>query len=790
MKQYFISHLREARRISALLCVFVLLFNTVPFSSSADTADDPRVLAGHVHTDACYTKELICGLEEEPDETRTVRTFHADFRVHRHSSACYNGSNELACGLAEGEYCHTHNEFCRDENGKLVCGLEARKPHEHTDACYKTEKVLICDNQDPGHTHDESCIKRTQVLTCTLPEEEGHTHTDACYTETRTLVCTLPEEPGHLHTDACRDEEGNLICGLEETEGHTHGDACYKTERILTCGLEEKPGHKHSENCYETKTEYTCGQEEHPAHVHTDACYQEEKTLICDKPTSRHRHTEKCYDANHHVTCGKVEVPVFECTADNWTEETVVIREGHKHTDACYETKLTCTIPEGQPEQETAETPAETKEPVETEVPDETEAPATEQSATEATEKLTEEPTESPAPEQETEEPATEITEAPEELPTEEPSEATTEEPIEEPTEEPSEDSAEETTEEPTEEPAEATIEETTGEPTASPVTLYADEKSPVQVSVTFTADAGLPEDTCLVVTEAGTEDTQEASEMTPLRSVKSAEVKSGAGAKRMTKAADTKGLLLDAATEGTEELPMANVPLTEWQAGEQEPEIRLYHRKLDLTLVSAGEEVEPNPETQVTVSVTLPDLEEGLDVRVLHEKNDGTVVPVESTTSGQTVTFTTDSFSLFDFTSTAQKLSSWTSNLLENTFFGKTDAQEAAHEEIFVDNVTEGLTVLEAFTVTKSSDLWMTLQRIKDLVLGRLESIVLYTVEDGKLGTIVKENITLTDVLRFSLSDLSSFALVKDTGLRRKVAEMGNVILNGMMPKNAEPFW
>jgi hypothetical protein len=49
-----------------------------------------------------------------------------------------------------------------------------------------------------------------------------------------------------------------------------------------------------------------------------------------------------------------------------------------------------------------------------------------------------------------------------------------------------------------------------------SPVTLYADEKSPVQVSVTFTADAGLPEDTCLVVTEAGTEDTQEASEMPP----------------------------------------------------------------------------------------------------------------------------------------------------------------------------------------------------------------------------------------------------------------------------------
>ena len=137
-------------------------------------------------------------------------------------------------------------------------------------------------------------------------------------------------------------------------------------------------------------------------------------------------------------------------------------------------------------------------------------------------------------------------------------------------------------------------------------------------------------------------------------------------------------------------------------------------------------------------------------------------------------------------FTSTAQKLSSWTSNLLENTFFGKTDAQEAAHEEIPVDNVTEGLTVLEAFTLTKSSALWVTLRQIQSLVLGKLESLTLYTVENGKLGSIVKDNITLSDILRFNLSDLSSFALVKDSGLRRKTQDLGKIILNGMMPKEA----
>ena len=59
-----------------------------------------------------------------------------------------------------------------------------------------------------------------------------------------------------------------------------------------------------------------------------------------------------------------------------------------------------------------------------------------------------------------------------------------------------------------------------------------------------------------------------------------------------------------------------------------------------------------------------------------------------------------------------------------------------------------EGLEVLEAYSVTKSSDIWMAMHYIQELLLGNLESIVLYTIEDGKLGAIVRENITASSTV------------------------------------------
>lgn len=115
-------------------------------------------------------------------------------------------------------------------------------------------------------------VSKSTVTYCGIAE---HTHTEDC--ETKTLVCGYgeasdSETAGHTHTDACYEEQKVLTCGLDETEGHTHSDSCYTTERVLTCGQEESgaaSGHVHTDACYET--EYTCGYEQE--HTHTPACY-------------------------------------------------------------------------------------------------------------------------------------------------------------------------------------------------------------------------------------------------------------------------------------------------------------------------------------------------------------------------------------------------------------------------------------------------------------------------------------------------------------------------------------
>ena len=93
------------------------------------------------------------------------------------------------------------------------------------------------------HTHSDSCY--TNVLTCGREESEGHTHTDACYQTVSELICGQEESEEHTHSEACYQTVSELICGQEESEGHTHTDACY--EKQLSCGKEE---HTHSEACY------------------------------------------------------------------------------------------------------------------------------------------------------------------------------------------------------------------------------------------------------------------------------------------------------------------------------------------------------------------------------------------------------------------------------------------------------------------------------------------------------------------------------------------------------------
>lgn len=211
---------------------------------------------------------------------------------------------EAFCGAEE----HTHTQECYEK--VLICGLEegetlpTEAPHEHTDSCYEEKLVAACAQEE--YTHTEDCYAMQRNLTCTAQE---HSHTDACYTLTGgDLVCAAQE---HTHSDGCKDADGNIVCGLSEhTHGdgcyspvekvlsctlqeHTHGDSCYgPAQKTLICGHAE---HAHTAECMKNEKVLVCTlptqQEPQEPHVHTDACYEEK--LICGK--TEHTHSELCF---------------------------------------------------------------------------------------------------------------------------------------------------------------------------------------------------------------------------------------------------------------------------------------------------------------------------------------------------------------------------------------------------------------------------------------------------------------------------------------------------------------
>lgn len=146
------------------------------------------------------------------------------------------------CGIEE----HQHSEACYSR--ELVCGLEETAGHQHTDACYESVPVLVCGQEErAGHIHTDDCIGFGEpVLVCGLPEDENHVHSESCYEAQPMVVCGLEEDAGHVHSDACYAFEQELLCGQEEQAPHTHSDACYR--EVLTCGL---PEHVHDAACYE-----------------------------------------------------------------------------------------------------------------------------------------------------------------------------------------------------------------------------------------------------------------------------------------------------------------------------------------------------------------------------------------------------------------------------------------------------------------------------------------------------------------------------------------------------------
>lgn len=282
----------RARRYTAMLLVLAMLTSlSVSWRlhqvGTALTTDNEYScgMEEHVHTDDCYTEELVCGYEEgepedpdsafsvdseptteepeaEPEEPEPEET---EPEVHHHTADCYETvlveHEELTCGQEE----HTHDETCPvdPDTGDFLCGFEE---HTHTDDCYtietETEEKLVCGYEEgqvlsDGTAADDdgiAALEDTNTATSVADDSSSeavsepvlHHHTEACYK--KVLTCTIPE---HTHTLACLADYSADVETDDDWEKYSVGLSDNWNEALLAVAKEQL-GYKESEKNFQT----------------------------------------------------------------------------------------------------------------------------------------------------------------------------------------------------------------------------------------------------------------------------------------------------------------------------------------------------------------------------------------------------------------------------------------------------------------------------------------------------------------------------------------------------------
>ena len=282
----------RARRYTAMLLVLAMLTSlSVSWRlhqvGTALTTDNEYScgMEEHVHTDDCYTEELVCGYEEgqpedpdpafsvdseppteepeaEPEETEPEET---EPEVHHHTADCYETvlveHEELTCGQEE----HTHDETCPidPDTGDFLCGFEE---HTHTDDCYttetETEEKLVCGYEEGQVLSDGTAaedgiaaLEDTNTATSVAEDDSSseavsepvlHHHTEACYK--KVLTCTIPE---HTHTLACLADYSADVETDDDWEKYSVGLSDNWNEALLAVAKEQL-GYKESEKNFQT----------------------------------------------------------------------------------------------------------------------------------------------------------------------------------------------------------------------------------------------------------------------------------------------------------------------------------------------------------------------------------------------------------------------------------------------------------------------------------------------------------------------------------------------------------
>lgn len=282
----------RARRYTAMLLVLAMLTSlSVSWRlhqvGTALTTDNEYScgMEEHVHTDECYTEELVCGYEEgepeDPDSAFSVDSEptteepeaepeepepeEIEPEVHHHTADCYETvlveHKELTCGKEE----HTHDDTCPvdPDTGDFLCGYEE---HEHSDDCYttetETEEKLVCGYEEgevlsDGTAADDdgiAALEDTNTATSVAEDNSSeavsepvlHHHTEACYE--KVLTCTIPE---HTHTLACLADYSADVETDDDWEKYSVGLSDNWNEALLAVAKEQL-GYKESEKNFQT----------------------------------------------------------------------------------------------------------------------------------------------------------------------------------------------------------------------------------------------------------------------------------------------------------------------------------------------------------------------------------------------------------------------------------------------------------------------------------------------------------------------------------------------------------
>lgn len=282
----------RARRYTAMLLVLAMLTSlSVSWRlhqvGTALTTDDEYCcgMEEHVHTDDCYTEELVCGYEEgqpeDPDPAFSVDSEptteepeaepeepepeEIEPEVHHHTADCYETvlveHKELTCGQEE----HTHDDTCPvdPDTGDFLCGFEE---HTHTDDCFttetETEEKLVCGYEEgevisDGTAADDdgiAALEDTNTATSVAEDSSSeavsepvlHHHTEACYE--KVLTCTIPE---HTHTLACLADYSADVETDDDWQKYSVGLSDNWNEALLAVAKEQL-GYKESEKNFQT----------------------------------------------------------------------------------------------------------------------------------------------------------------------------------------------------------------------------------------------------------------------------------------------------------------------------------------------------------------------------------------------------------------------------------------------------------------------------------------------------------------------------------------------------------